>query len=55
MKKPLYICDPRKNKDCLKTSCFKYNGPCRRTSHAEYAERDENGDPVIAEKWRPGE
>ena len=47
MKKVLYECDPRKNTECRKTSCFKYNGPCRRTAHPEYAVRDENGEPVI--------
>ena len=48
MKKPLYICDPRKNTECKKRYCYKYNGQCRKTSHAEFAVRDENGDPVIA-------
>lgn len=53
MKKVLYECDPRKHKECLKLSCFKYDGPCRRTEHPEYAVQDEYGNPVVAEEWRP--
>ena len=54
MKKVMSECDPRKNTECRKTSCFKYNGPCRRTAHPEYAVRDENGEPVIAGELEVG-
>ena len=30
----LYKCDPAKNIDCKKTSCFIHDGPCRMTSKA---------------------
>lgn len=35
--KEVWLCDPRKNKDCRKTSCYLNDGPCRCTTRKEYA------------------
>lgn len=35
--KDVWLCDPRKNKDCSKTGCYLNDGPCRCTTHKEYA------------------
>ena len=34
----LYFCDPSKNTECRKTGCYLNGGPCRHTTHAEYAD-----------------
>lgn len=34
----LYFCDPSKNTECRKTGCYENGGPCRHTTHAEYAD-----------------
>ena len=39
----LYLCDPQKNRDCKKTSCFINYGPCKFTKDKKYAVTDENG------------
>lgn len=47
---PLYYCDPDKHTECVKTSCLYGNGKyrhCDATSHREYAEFDENGEPKV--------
>ena len=31
-----YYCDPEKNVDCKKTSCYINGGLCCKTSHEEY-------------------
>lgn len=41
----LFICDPRKNQNCKKTSClFENNGDCFFTQHKEFAKV---GSPAI--------
>lgn len=40
--KPLYICDPYKNKSCKKTACYINGGECYRTYFKEYAKEDKN-------------
>lgn len=42
----LYLCDPRMNQSCKKTSCFANYGPCKFTKHKEYAVTDEDGKPL---------
>ena len=34
----LYLCDPEKNKECKKTTCYKENpyGTCMLTTHKKY-------------------
>lgn len=32
----LYLCDPKKNKSCAKTSCFANGGPCHLTAREEF-------------------
>lgn len=34
---PAYLCDPQKNKNCKKRSCFIYNGGCYMTLKEENA------------------
>ena len=36
----LYECDPKKNKACRKTACYKRGGECHLTTHVEYAVDD---------------
>ena len=45
--KILYKCDPKKNTPCKKKSCTIFN-VCSCTANPEYAELDENGDPIVA-------
>ena len=33
----VYACDPAKNDECRKTSCFLYGGPCHGTFDPEHA------------------
>ena len=50
MEKTLYRCDPDKNTECRKTSCYRrYKGwtRCKATSNPEYAVRDDNGAPIV--------
>lgn len=35
----LYLCDPTKNKQCNKKSCYLYGGPCKATKHLEFAKQ----------------
>jgi hypothetical protein len=42
----IYKCDPEKAKECKKTSCYIYGGPCYSTLDVEIALLDENGEPV---------
>lgn len=35
--KTLYICDPNKNTECSKTSCYINGGPCFHTTKKEYS------------------
>lgn len=49
-KLPLYFCDPNKNTECKKTSCLYAVGKykeCDATSHREFAQLDENGEPKV--------
>lgn len=54
--KTWYKCDPDRNTECRKMMCFRRGGfggtVCRRTSKPECAERDAEGNPIIAERWR---
>lgn len=51
-KEELYVCDPNKNKDCKKTACFIYGGPCRLTKQPEFAFVAKNGQPIRDEQVR---
>jgi hypothetical protein len=56
MKSPLYSCDPEKNINCTKESCYISAGPCSSTTKPEYAFTNENGEPIKEdyeeeEKW----
>lgn len=45
-----YRCDPEKNVRCRKTICKGYRGKkngCTRTEHPEYAQMNENGEPIV--------
>ncbi len=42
----LYKCDPEKNPECKKTSCFIHGGCCDNTTNPEAAITDENGKPI---------
>ena len=33
----LYLCDPEKNTECNKKSCFINGGPCNKTSNINFA------------------
>lgn len=33
----IFVCDPRKNQDCKKTSCYIHGGPCQMTLDKECA------------------
>lgn len=35
--KDVWLCDPRKNADCRKTSCYINGGPCRCTTNEKCA------------------
>ena len=42
----LYFCDPSKNTECRKTGCYENGGPCRHTTHAEYADTTDYAFPA---------
>jgi hypothetical protein len=45
-----YRCDPEKNTQCRKMICKGFRGKkngCFRTKHPEYAQMDENGEPIV--------
>lgn len=46
MKQPLYLCDPEKNINCTKESCYINSGPCSSTTKPEFAFTNENGEPI---------
>ena len=52
----LYWCDPEKNTECAKRIC-KYvltkeeGGVCEATFQPAFARTDENGKPMVYEKW----
>lgn len=55
MKYPLYKCDEKKNTKCRKLSCHVKGGPCKATSHLEFAVLDLEGKPVeIRQEYRSG-
>ena len=39
MPKIMYICDPDRNVDCLKTHCHRNDGPCTMTTREIYAKQ----------------
>lgn len=41
IRRQLFICDPNKNTECKKTSCFTIGGPCSHTTERRFA-ADEN-------------
>ena len=49
----VYLCDHRRNISCPKTSCMynpeAYPRSCFKTFDEKYAQRNEDGTPVIAE------
>ena len=55
IKKTIYICDPEKNTECKKTSCWKKGGLCNCTTKPECAALHENGQPMKAktEDYQP--
>ena len=42
--KRAWLCDPDKNKECRKTSCFINGGPCRCTGNVSYRLESEKSD-----------
>ena len=44
----VYVCDPDKNTKCSKSHC---QSLCKSTAFKEYATRDENGAPIVAEEF----
>lgn len=45
--KSLYLCNPKKNPNCTKESCYINNaGPCSSTTEPQFAFLDEKGNPV---------
>lgn len=40
--KKLYICDPKRNKECKKRRCYLNGGPCVYTKYINYAKRFNN-------------
>lgn len=46
--KTYYYCDPFKNTECSKTSCFLRGGSCELTNKIEYAMLNGRGLPVEA-------
>ena len=50
-KRTYYLCDPKLNTECKKTTCIQNRAAiypvCNCTSNPEYALKDENGDPII--------
>lgn len=42
----LYVCDPEKNVTCTKEGCQIFH-ECYCTTHQEFAELDENGNPRV--------
>lgn len=46
MKQPLYLCNPEKNVNCTKESCYTNNGPCSSTTKPEFAFTNENGESI---------
>jgi len=42
-KKKLYECNPSKNKECSKTSCYIIGGPCHSTTNEQYKVDDRKG------------
>lgn len=47
--KRMYYCDPNKNRECIKTNCFKFDGTCCFTTKPEYQQQEpEKIDPVQA-------
>lgn len=45
--KLLYFCDPSKNTECRKTGCYLNGGPCRHTTHVEYADTTDYAFPAM--------
>ena len=43
----LYFCDPSKNTECKKGGCYLNGGPCRYTTHAEYADTTDYAFPAM--------
>ena len=48
----LYKCNAKKNKECLKTTCYRKNGVCGATSDITMAKKV-NGEPML-EKLKLG-
>ena len=44
----IYYCNPDKNRECIKTDCFKFEGNCCFTTKPEYQQDVEKIDPVQA-------
>ena len=42
-----YLCDPEKNADCRKRSCYKYKGPCMLTKNRDAAICTKSGKAVM--------
>lgn len=42
----VYYCDPSKNTECRKTGCYENGGPCRHTTHVEYADTTDYAFPA---------
>lgn len=46
----LYLCDPEKNVECGKHSCYAENGPCCCTHNKDYALCIENAPVIVMTK-----
>lgn len=48
--KVIFLCDPKKNTRCKKTSCYLNGGDCRGTLHPAFSLLDTDGKPMILKK-----
>lgn len=44
--KPVYLCDPEKNKSCSKEECYISGGTCRHTFNKDYEMKKTNQDKL---------
>lgn len=49
-----YLCNPKMNNSCPKSMCHLIGGPCYHTLNEQYAIKDENEQPIVADWWPGG-
>lgn len=54
-KEETYPCDPEKNKDCGKQSCYLHGGPCRLTTNPKFQKTFLKESPKNVKKKDKGE